>query len=69
MIPIVIGALGTILKDLVRRTGKFRNKRTNGDYPDYGIIKMSWNTKKTPEDLRRLGVPQTPVKDHQLMLV
>ena len=45
---------------------RFGNKRTNGNHPDYSIIK---NTKKSPEVLRRLAVTQTPMKHHQLTLV
>ena len=45
------------------------NKNTNGDYPNYSIIKISQNTEKSPGNLRRLAVIQTPVKAYQLMLV
>ena len=44
------------------------NKRTSEDHPNYSIIKIEQNTKKSPEDLRRLAVTQTPVEDHQLTL-
>ena len=50
-----------------KRTGRLGNKRTSGDDPDYGI-KISQNTEKSPGDLRRLAVTQTP-DDHQLKLV
>ena len=50
-------------------TGRFRNKRTSGKHLDYKIVKISENTEKSPGDLRRLAVTQTPVKNHQLMLV
>ena len=30
------------------------NKRTNGDYPNYGIVEIGQNTEKRPGDLRRL---------------
>ena len=63
--PIVIGALRTIPKGLVKGLEN-RNQKTSGDHPDYSIIK---NTEKSLEDLRRLTVTQTPMKDHQLMLV
>ena len=33
------------------------------------MIKISQNTEKSPGDLKRLAVTQTPVNDHQLMLV
>ena len=63
MISIVFGAPGTISKGLVKGTGRFGNKRTSGDYPDYGQ-----NTEKSPGDLRRLAIIQTPIENYQLML-
>ena len=60
------------LKDYTQRIGKkterLGNKRTKGDHPDYSIIKLKQNTEKSPGDLRRLVVSQTPVKDYQLTL-
>ena len=41
----------------------------SGDHPNYCIIEIGQNTEKSPEDLRRLAVIQTPVKDHQLTLM
>ena len=32
---------------------------------NYCIIEIGQNTEKSPGDLRRLAVTQTPVKDHQ----
>ena len=32
------------------------------------MIEIRQNTEKSPEDLRRLAVTQTPVKEHQLTL-
>ena len=43
--------------------------RTSGDHPNDSIIKNGLNTKKNPEDLKRLAVNQTLVKTHQLMLM
>ena len=54
---------------LDKETGRLKNQRTNGDHPDYSIIKSGQNTEKSSEYLRRLVVIQTPVKDHQLTLV
>ena len=39
------------------------------DHPNHGIIEIGQNTEKSPGDLRRLAVTQTPGKDHQLTLV
>ena len=50
-------------------TGRRENKRTSGDHPDYSIIKIGQNTEKSPGDLRRLVVAQTPIENHQLKLV
>ena len=41
----------------------------SGDHPNYYIIENGQNTEKSPGDLRRLAVAQTPVKNHQLMLM
>ena len=50
-------------------TGGLGNKRTCGDYSDYSIFKIDQKSEKSPGDLRRLAVTQTPVKDHHLTLV
>ena len=43
--------------------------RTSGDHPNYSIIENGQNTEKSPGDLRRLAVTQTPVKDYQITLM
>ena len=43
--------------------------RMSGDHPNESIIENSQNTEKSPGDLRRLAVIQTPVKNHQLTLM
>ena len=50
-------------------TGGLGNKRTSRDHPNYCIIEISQNTKESPEDLSRLAVTQTSVKDHHLKLM
>ena len=47
-------------------TGKVGNQRTNQYSPNYGIIKISLNAEKSPRDLRKLVVSQTPVNCPQL---
>ena len=70
MIPIVIGVLSTVTKKKNGTgTGGHGNKRTSGDYPNYSIVEISWNTGNNPGDLRRLVVIQTSVKNNQLTLV
>ena len=54
VIPIVIGALGTILKRLGKDTGRLRNQRASRDHPDYTIIKIGQNTETSPRDLPSL---------------
>ena len=48
VIPIVVSALGTIPKRLVKGSGKHGNERTNREHPDYSIVKIDQNTKKSP---------------------
>ena len=49
--------------------GGLGNEGMRGDPPNYYIIEISENTEKSPGDLGRLDVTQTPVKDHQLTLM
>ena len=51
------------------RTGGLGNKRMSGDHPNYSIVEIGQNTKKSPGDLRRLADTQTPVEIHQPTLV
>ena len=57
--PIMIGAFGTITKGTIKGTGRLGGWRTGGDQ----------NTEKSPGDLRRLAVTQTPLKNHRLKLM
>ena len=50
VLPIVVGALGTVLKR-IRGTG---NQRKNREHPIYVIVKIGLNTEKTPGDLSKL---------------
>ena len=69
IIAIVIGAFGTVTKGLLKEPEGLGNERTSGDHPNYYIFKNDQNTVKSPGDLRRLAVTETPVKDHQLKLM
>ena len=51
-IVIIIGALGTVTKGLLKGTGGLVNKRRSGDHPNYCIIEIGQNTEKDPGDLR-----------------
>ena len=68
VIPIVIGALGTIPR-VSKETRGVENKRTSGDHPNYSIIKIGQNNKESPWDLRILAISLTPVRNHRLRLV
>ena len=67
VIGIVIGALGTISKPLVKRLEDLEFRGQGKTIKTSALIGQ--NTKWTFGDLRRLAVIQTPVKDHQLTLV
>ena len=69
VIPIVIGAIGTVTEGLLKKTGRLRNKGSSEDNPNYSIVKIGQNTEKCPGDLGKLVVTQTQVKDHQLTLM
>ena len=45
------------------------NKKVSGDLLNSCIVEIGQNTEKSPGDLRRLTVTQTPVRNHQLVLV
>ena len=48
--------------------GRVGNQRKNHDYPDFSIVVIGQNTKKSLGNLRKLAVTETPVEDHQLKL-
>ena len=50
-------------------TGRIGNKNSSGNHPNDNTVKISENTEKSPDDLRKLAVSETPVKNYQLMLV
>ena len=50
-------------------TGKFGIKNMCEDHPNSSVIKIDQNIKKSPGDLKRFAVTQTPIEEHQLMLV
>ena len=52
IVPIMIGALGTITKGLLKGLEDLEISR---------IIKIGQNAEKYPGDLKRLAVTQTPV--------
>ena len=66
VIPVVIGALGTVAKGWVKSSGGIGNKSTSEDHLNDSTVIQ--NTEKSPEDFKRL-VTRAQVEDYQLMLV
>ena len=70
VIPFVIGALGTVTKGLLEQGMEDLEIRGQVEtIQTYSIIKIGQNTGKSPGNLRRLAITQTPVRKHQLTLV
>ena len=53
---------------LKKETGRVGNRRTNREHLNPSIVKIGQNTEKSPGDLRRFTVTQTPVRNHQQTL-
>ena len=51
VIPIVIGALGTISKGLIKGLEEFYIERTSRGHPNYRIVMINLNTEKSPGGL------------------
>ena len=64
IIPIGIGAFGTVTKGLLKW---LEDLKVEGRVE--AINENGQNTEESPEDLGRLAVTQTPVKDHYLTLM
>ena len=69
VILIILNALGTIPKDMEKNPEGIGNRRKNQNHPNCSIVEIGYNTEKSPGNLRRFAVTQTPVKDPQLTLV
>ena len=65
IIAIAIGAFGTVTEG----PAEIGSWRTSGDHPNYNIVGNGQNTEKSPGDLMRLAVSQTPVKNNQITLM
>ena len=68
IIPIVIGAFGTVTKGLLKGQEDLEVGGRVETVQITALLSIE-NTEKSPGDLRRLAVTQTPVKDHQLTLM
>ena len=66
VIPILIDALRTIPKELVK---KLEDMEIEVLVETIQTKTSLQNTEKSPGDLKRLAVTQTPMKDYQPMLV
>ena len=64
IIPIVIGAFGTVTKRLLKGLEDFKVGDRVETTQNNSIIENGQNTEKSPGDLRRLAVTQSPVKGH-----
>ena len=64
VIPIVIRALRTVIKVLIKGAGGLGNKKESRDHLNDRVIKIGLNTKKIPGDLKGHAVTQTPEKKH-----
>ena len=69
IVPIAIGAFDTITKGLLKRLEDLEVGGRVETIQNYYIIENGQNTEKSPGDLRRFAVTQTPVKDHQLTVM
>ena len=69
IIPIVIGAFGTVTKGLLKGLEDLEVAGRVGDHPNDSIVENCQNTKKSPGYLRRLTVTQTSGKNHRLSLM
>ena len=69
IIPIVIGAFGTVTKGLLKGLENLEVGGRVETIQKNSIIENGQNTKKSFGDLRRLAVIQTPVKNHRLTLM
>ena len=59
----MIGVLVRVTKRIGTRTRGLGNKRTTGDQLMYSITDIGYNTEKSPGDLKRFAVTQTPMRN------
>ena len=65
IIAIVIGAFGTVTKVLLKGLEDLEVVGRVETIQTTALLINGQNTEKSPGDLRRMAVTQTPVKDHQ----
>ena len=49
---------------IIKETGGLGSWQSSGDHPNDCIIENGQNTERSPGDVSRLAVTQTPVIDH-----
>ena len=69
VIPVVIGALKTIHKVFVMSLEDMEVRGMVKTIQTTALSRSARDTEKSPGDLRRLALTQTPVKHQQLTLV
>ena len=69
IIPVVIGAFDRVTTGLLKGLEDLEVGDRVETIQNNSIIEDDQNTEKSPGDLRRLAVAQSPVKYHQLTLM
>ena len=69
VIPIIIGALGTVTKRLIQGLEDLEIRGRVKTTQNNSIVEIGQNTEESPKDLRIVAVTQTPVRNHSLTLV
>ena len=69
IVPIVIGALGTITKGLLKGLEDLEIGAQVETIQTTTLLRTARILRRVLGDLRRLAVTQTPVKNHQLILM
>ena len=69
IIPIMIGAFGTVTKGLLGGREDSEAGRRSETIQTTALSRTARILRRVPGDLRRLAVTQTPVKDHQMSLM
>ena len=67
IIPIVIGAFGTVTKGLLKRLEVLEVGGRVETIQTTALLRKARILRRVQGDLRRLAVTQTPVKNHRLM--
>ena len=68
VVPIIISALGTVIKGLVQGLDDLEIRRRVETFQTAALL-GSENTEKSPVDLRRLAITQTSMRNHWLTLM